>query len=195
VLLVAPISSRNQFGDLLTERGLTGHAVEVGTHRGEFAATLLSTWSGKLYCVDPWDNLPEYIEQAKFLDGGGQDREADYEIVKELVAPYSDRVLLMRCTSEVAFRTFEDNSLDFVYIDGNHDADYVNLDLRTWWPKLRQGGLLAGHDIVCPGPAAIDNWGKSIQPAVFRFAQQQKVDVYLVVEESGLPWSYYLVKP
>jgi hypothetical protein len=40
----------------------------------------------------------------------------------------------------------EDNSLDFVYIDDNHEFDYVLLSLIAWVPKVKRGGIIAGHD-------------------------------------------------
>ena len=43
-------------------------------------------------------------------------------------------------------RHFEDESLDFVYIDGFHEFDYVMSDLIFWTPKVRPGGIVAGHD-------------------------------------------------
>ena len=51
-------------------------------------------------------------------------------------------------TSMDAVRTFDDNSLDFVYIDGNHDFLNVTQDINAWFKKVRPGGILAGHDYV-----------------------------------------------
>ena len=47
-----------------------------------------------------------------------------------------------------AVKTFEDNSLDFVYIDGNHDFLNVAQDIHYWFKKVRPGGILSGHDYV-----------------------------------------------
>jgi Methyltransferase domain len=47
-----------------------------------------------------------------------------------------------------AAESFSDGSLDFVYIDANHTFQHVNQDLRAWYPKLRVGGLICGHDAV-----------------------------------------------
>jgi hypothetical protein len=43
---------------------------------------------------------------------------------------------------------FEDNSLDFVYIDANHTYEGVKEDIKYWYPKVKPGGLLLGHDYL-----------------------------------------------
>jgi hypothetical protein len=176
--------------------GLNRFAVEVGTHRGQFAADFLSRWDGNITCIDPWDNPPGYESQAPFLQGGDGDREKDYLETKRVLKVYGDRVNLMRSTSAIAVMKFADSSLDFVYLDGDHTRPGIDYDLTTWWPKLRRGGLLAGHDIITSEPPnAPDEWGRYIQPAVEEFARREFRRIYLVVEECKAPWSYYLIKP
>jgi len=41
--------------------------------------------------------------------------------------------------------------LDFVYLDAAHDYDNVKLDIKCWYPKVREGGILGGHDIIDEG--------------------------------------------
>ena len=45
-----------------------------------------------------------------------------------------------------AVKTFEDGSLDFVFIDGNHAFEYVTEDIAEWSKKVRKGGIISGHD-------------------------------------------------
>lgn len=193
MLHMAPLSSRNEFGKLLNERGLLGSAVEVGTHRGDFAKIFMDSWKGKLlYCIDPWDNPEDYKGQAARLWGDGN-RDHDYTAAEHNLRRHKSRIELVRNLSSEQVKWHASNSLDFVHLDGNHEPPYVEEDIRGWWPKIRVGGILAGHDIVCPGE--LDGlWGRYIQPAVFKFAEEQDVDVQLIVEEGGLPWSYYIIK-
>ena len=74
-----------------------------------------------------------------------------------------------------AAAVFADGSLDLVFIDADHSFAAVREDLRAWWPKVRPGGLLAGHDYAWPGVAS----------AVHEFFGRQG----LVVPESPSCWA------
>ena len=199
-------SGRLSLANMLNSLELVGQAVEVGTHRGGFAAPFLSLWRGKmLYCVDPWANPPGYEDQATYLEHSrGKDRQGDYDACIQTmrkIDPHGCRYTLMRTISLQAVNNFLDGQLDFVYVDGDHTRPNVDNDLEAWWPKVRQGGLLAGHDFVCP--MEVDGgWGRFIQPAVMEFAARHSVDVWVVAEPTStdsepnlFPWSYYCVKP
>lgn len=190
----AEFVDRNELGNFLNKKGLKGRAVEVGTHRGDFAFEFLQTWEGKLLtCIDPWENLPEYLAQSKLLWGNGN-REEDFQHCQRILEPFQGQVEFLRSTSPKAAQEFHNESLDFVYIDGDHSRMAVLKDLHAWWPKLRKGGILAGHDIVCPGESLEENWGLEIQPSVIEFAEFYKSTIFLIVEMKCLPWSYYFVK-
>merc|ERR1711879_218314 len=59
---------------------------------------------------------------------------------------WAQSVIQCRGNSTECARKFEDASLDFVYLDARHDRQSVLLDLQTYWPKIRIGGVFAGHD-------------------------------------------------
>ncbi len=191
-----PLQSRDQLGVWLTAQGLTGSAVEVGTHRGDSARVLLENWPGRLWCVDPWQDLPGYENQAESLRalGGSENREGDLAACQEAVYPYRDRVEIMRLTSSRAYHKFPDNTYDLVYLDADHREGEVREDLARWWPKVRSGGVLAGHDFLCPGEHE-GGWGAHVQRAVLAFAHSYNLDIALIVEQKSLPWSFVLRKP
>lgn len=188
----APLSTRNLFGKLLNDRKLLGEAVEIGTHRGDFARVLLTDWKGeKLYCVDPYDKAPpEYADQIQYLQHSDGNRVQDEMVAHNTLQWAADRICWLKETSaEASRRGFE--PLDFVYLDGDHKK--IAEDLELWWPKLGEGGILGGHDwLLHNEPGGL--WGKYIQPAVHAFAEKAGRDIHLVVEEGGHPWSFYLVK-
>lgn len=183
------VTDRENLGGFLNEQGLLGTAVEIGTHRGKFANQLLSQWNGQvLNCVDPWQ--PGYDEGDPASYG---DRDQDYQQAQTVLAKYGNRCRLLRQTSADASKLFTPESIDFVYLDGCHRYESVYEDLRLWWPKVKPGGLLAGHDIICPHEDR-GGWGRYIQPAVFGFAEENQLTVWLVFQTRGNPWSYYFVK-
>jgi len=97
-------------------------------------------------------------------------------------------------TSLDASNKFADSTLDFVYVDGCHQYESVLQDMSIWWPKIRPGGILAGHDYVTPNENK-GGWGQYIQPAVMRCAAEWGVDIELVIEPDNSPWSFILRKP
>ena len=137
------ITHREQLGYWLNDNGLLGTGVEVGCAFGQYSARILSQWKGKAhYMVDPWENLPdsEYREAHT-----GIDYNSWYDSCQGL-AKSDGRVTLIRLRSVEAAKQFEAHSLDFVYIDGNHDYGFVMQDLDAWFPKVKAGGLIGGHD-------------------------------------------------
>ena len=70
-----------------------------------------------------------------------------YKDLVKFTEQYPDRAIIWRDFSNKAHTRIEDETLDFVFIDASHDYDSVNEDIKMWKPKVRKGGLVAGHDI------------------------------------------------
>ena len=68
----------------------------------------------------------------------------------EALRPYGERSILFCESSEENAVRWPDESFDFVYIDGDHSYAGFSADLKMWWPKVKQGGFLAGHDYEWP---------------------------------------------
>ena len=119
------------------------------------------------------------------------EREVDYHAAMQLLS-YTTTVLL-RMTSLEACVKFRDDSLDFVYIDGDHGFEMCYQDIVAWWYKVRKGGILAGHDFLCPNEDS-GGWGQSVQPDVLTAATFLHIDEVFLVPEFGAPWSFYMVK-
>jgi len=118
--------------------------VEIGVFKGEFSKTILSGWGGRLYMVDPWRGLGnDYIDRTNH-----KHHSSIYEDAMKSIDGYEDRGIMIRALSSEAVDLFEDNTLDFVYIDGNHAYNSVKQDLELWWPKLKKGGIMSGHDFL-----------------------------------------------
>ena len=109
---------------------------EVGVREGYFSKFILDNTSvKKLYAIDPWENNAEL-----------SDCETVFRTCKSLLDPFGDRAEMVKGYSPSASEMFENNSLDFVYIDGLHDYESVKADIAGFYPKLKTGGIIAGHD-------------------------------------------------
>ena len=113
---------------------------EIGVARGAYSEVLCKRNPGlELFCVDPWE-----------LDSdnrGGGTRTSQYQsfnLAKRKLKNYN--ALFVRMFSLSAVKLFRDKSLDFVYIDANHDFDHVMMDIIEWSKKVIPGGIVAGHD-------------------------------------------------
>lgn len=161
------ITTRDRICELIES---SGEAVEVGTHIGQFAEKILSSWGGNLTCVDLWADYDGYDDIIV-----GRNRDRDFEICKTRLSKFGNRVRFIRKSSIDAARDFSNESLDLVYIDANHDEKYVREDIAAWWPKVKPGGILSGHDLTH------DRY-KGIEVAVRDFAYANKRTIEVVCE-------------
>jgi predicted O-methyltransferase YrrM len=69
-----------------------------------------------------------------------------FDLCKKNLEPVKDHVNFIRMESAKAAALYEDESLDFVFIDACHETEAVKADILAWWPKVKIGGILAGHD-------------------------------------------------
>lgn len=169
--VVSNMKTRNEIGSFLNRLGLTGVGVELGVLFGEFSRIILRRWKGeKLVLVDPLERQ----RPAEYVDGTNESNfdEARY-YVGDLLS-HESRAWWMPYYSDQAVHKFSDGSLDFVYIDANHSYKHVAQDLRLWAPKVKAGGMVAGHDyynrhqthpdgspvFICGVKSAVDEWAK-----------------------------------
>jgi len=140
--------NRNQIGELLKHFNLNGKGVELGTFNGEFSKVILESWGGYLYMVDVWRPLSdeEYDDMSNHKNHINA-----YSNAMGNIRGYEDRAFMMRMKGEFAVDLFQDESLDFVYIDANHTYEGVMDDIKLWFPKVKKGGLLLGHDYLPNG--------------------------------------------
>lgn len=180
---------RNELGDFLNEAGLTGFGVEVGAQGGAFAEAILARWRGHgLTLVDPWAAQP----RSQYSDVANEPhRHADAFAAACRLAGADSRVRLLRAASPSAAARFPDGSLDFAYIDANHSYPAVAADLRAWYPKVRPGGLLAGHDYL---DGVVGGCVFGVRTAVDDFAHALGLAAAFTVADRPFA-SWYLRKP
>ena len=122
----------------------SGKGVEIGVFKGEFSKQILNNWSGTLYMVDVWRPLGDEYEDSN----NHKDHVDAYQETMEIIKGFEDRGIMVRVTSKDAARMFQDDSLDFIFIDANHAYDFVVEDINLWFPKLKKGGMFSGHDYI-----------------------------------------------
>ena len=120
---------------------------EIGVDEGLNAESILETLSIKhLYLVDPYKD---------FLCGGLTfHQEGKAAIAERRLSRYGTRKSFIARPSHEA-RLYVNEPLDFVYIDANHDYDFIKQDIEDWAPMLKEGGLLCGHDFSADYPGVI----------------------------------------
>ena len=163
------IGDRLQLGETLNALGLLGTGVEIGCAYGHYAQKVLETWKGERYLmVDLW--APQPVDVYRENQSGLRFDEC-LRHCQDLAAR-DPRVKMMQMGSVDAAAQVEDGSLDFVYIDGNHDYGPVLADMDAWWPKVKPGGIFAGHDFY----NAVEEPGKGhycrVQDAVERWMRE-----------------------
>ena len=165
--------SRQHLANILKTYKLNGYGVEIGVKRGEFSKHLLSTTDlKKLYLVDPWMS-----QDVATYDEIHHDHDDDFVACMNNVQPFQGRYEIVKDFSYNAHSKFSDEYFDFIYIDGNHSYDAVKDDLDKWYPKLKQGGLLAGDDYTYIPVETKFNYTFGVKRAVDEFAISKKKNV------------------
>lgn len=111
----------------------------------------IGTWEGKstVFMADKIKNSGRNIKFyaidlfAQCIIGGAT-YEADYEKYLKNIEPVKDYITTIKGDSHKVYEQFEDKSIDFLFIDGNHDYESVKKDIELWLPKVK--GVIAGHD-------------------------------------------------
>jgi hypothetical protein len=121
------------------------NVAEIGVWKGDFAAQILSQCPSiqEYLMVDPWATLPDWNKP--FNVSAEAFTEVYEEAMMQTEFASQKRVVLKGKTKDV-IDEIEDESLDFVYIDGDHTLRGITMDLILILPKVRPGGLIAGDD-------------------------------------------------
>ena len=160
--------------------------LEIGVYAGEFASQILSGCKllVKYYMLDPWKNLDDWNKPSNNVD---------FDIVYNAMLlntsfAESKRIILRGKTTEM-IDDIDDESLDFIYIDGDHTLKGITIDLNNAWRKLKPDGIIGGDDFT----PSIWQHEKKFEPsfvfpyAVY-FAQSVGAEIY------ALSFNQFLIK-
>lgn len=179
------MTTRNDFGDFLNNQGLLGYGAEIGIQQGYFSREILNRWKGKgLFMIDSWK---QYSSES-YSDPANVDPTEQIERMKQSaqnIYSFGDRAIMLRWDSILASNLFPDNFLDFAYIDANHHYIFAKRDIEHWYPKVKQGGYICGHDYM---------WGGEVETkrAVDEFASMYKKEI--TFSDEGTSWASWFIK-
>ncbi len=134
-------NTKQPFGELLEALNLKGFGVEIGVNKGNHAQVIVDTTPlSKIYLVDCWECTEE--------NNSYGDQKAQEDVYSFVLNRFkgNNRVEILKKYSVDAANTFPDKHFDFVYIDANHDYEFVKQDIEAWYPKVKIGGIFSGHD-------------------------------------------------
>lgn len=133
--------------------------IEIGVFKGNNALEILNHVNiSKLYLIDPFETHSKYNNWD------------DYEgLVRKKLSSFSNFYKLFVDFSYNVVNVFDDNSLDFVYIDGDHCYEAVKKDIKLFYPKIKEGGIIGGHDYTPRYPG--------VARAVLEFQDEMSIQV------------------
>lgn len=145
--------------------------IEIGSYMGEstmlFGCTRLFD---KIYSIEPHDGIEEFNEVMSLR---WKDIEKEYRTNTRF---FTNIEHIKNFSYDVVDR-FQDKSIDFIYIDGRHDYESVKRDLELYLPKLKNGGIIGGHD-----------YNKNHWPEVCKAVNEVVGEPYKIFKDSS--WIY-----
>lgn len=159
------LENRDQIPMLLDHLGLTGFGIELGVAAAEYSDIILSQGNLRLlFSVDRWSDHHD---------------DAECAFASRVLSKHGARSAVLKMTFEEASKLFADHSLDFIYLDGYAHTGQDGIEtLKTWWNKLKPGGLFAGHDYH-------ESWPET-QKVVKAFTELYNLQLFQTAEDPNL---------
>jgi len=127
--------------------------VEVGSWKGRssvfMAVEIINSGKNiKFHCVDTWEGSPEHSNEDVIKNN------TLFKLFCNNIKEVQHIIHPVKMSSVQASSLYEDKSIDFVFIDACHEYECVKEDIVHWLPKIKSGGLIAGHDYSWDGVRA-----------------------------------------
>ena len=143
-------------GPILARLPENATMVEVGVSTALLAEHLLKTRSDiEWFGIDPW--APRSEQRACYVASGDthasladSDTLEHMRMAKARLRPFGERAVLLREWSPEAAIMFGEEMVDLIYLDSDHSLEGVRADIQAWWPIIKRGAYLGGHDHANP---------------------------------------------
>jgi len=145
--LLGGFPSRQRLWSAFLDATQTRVMAEIGVWKGDFAAEILAATTNieLYYMIDPWANLPDWN---KPFNVGPEVFDEIYREMELKTAFAGDKRRILRGRTIEVVDTIPNESLDFVYVDGDHTLRGITIDLIKIWPKVKLGGFIGGDDFT-----------------------------------------------
>lgn len=121
--------------------------VEVGCKEGRTTGHILKTVpDSRVIAIDPWMKQEKSDDPLKETYEAWDFGKIEREFWENVGDADNSRISMLRMTSAEAASGAWLSPMDLIFIDALHDYEHVKQDIALWWPKVRIGGILAGHD-------------------------------------------------
>jgi hypothetical protein len=121
--------------------------LEIGVWGGQFARHILDNCEcvNKYYLIDPYRNLTDWN---KPLNISNEAFETIYKEMCDKLSNYKDKTILLRGKTDEVIDKIDNNTLDIIYIDGDHTFNGITTDITKSLCKIKNGGIIGGDDYV-----------------------------------------------
>lgn len=183
-----PKNSENRFelwANIINENSVKSVA-EVGVWRGDFAESILNSCSKieEYAMIDPWANLPDWN---KPFNVNEQEFNSIYNEAMEKTDFAKEKRKVYRGKTSDVVQKIPDESLDLIYIDGDHTLRGITIDLIKLLPKVRKGGYLCGDDFtVSPWQHDQKFEPTLVCPYAIYFAEAMNLPIYALPHQQFL---------
>ena len=156
--------------------------IEIGLNFGDTTRHLFDNVEGlTLHGIDPYFDYVDW--DGMVLDPN--DRDNAYAFFLKKTEDFKDKITHHKCVSDKAAGNIEDKSCDFIFIDGLHTYEQVLEDCKNFYPKIKDGGLFAGHDynVIAEVRKAVDEFAASVGATI----RQTDNDVWYWFKPKAVP--------
>lgn len=174
---IIPGMFRSGMYGLFAELGFETGA-EIGVFRGRNAREMFRQIPGLKLCgIEPYDDQPSSTRHKTVPR-----YERNNRVTGERLA--NRNMTIIKKFSEIAVQDIPYDSLDFVYIDGDHSYDYAMLDIILWTRRVRPGGIVSGHDYIGKGDYN-HAYDVNVKEAVDDYLKIHKIYHWYLTDKTG----------